>query len=340
VTTVPLAGRSGPGASARLWLAGARPRTLGVGLVPVLLGAVASAHPKALPTLAALIVALGLQVGANYANDYFDGRRGVDTAARVGPQRLTAGGLVRPGAVLAASLACLAVAGAIGLWLALASGLGWLVLAGAAALAATLLYTGGPHPYAGTGVVADLAVFAFFGLMATVATTAVQGAGVPARAWWAATAMGLLAVAVLVANNLRDLATDRAAGRHTLVVRLGDGGARWLYACLVVAGVVLVPAVGVAAGQLPLAALLTLLAGLALAAPLRLARDRAAQGRALAPLLPQTARLHLAAGILLGLGLLAADRPAPVEIAGLAAAAALVGVALIAGLLPALRGSR
>ncbi|MGA2282118.1 MAG: 1,4-dihydroxy-2-naphthoate octaprenyltransferase [Candidatus Dormibacteria bacterium] len=317
MTDLAAAGRRGPGAAARLWLMGARPRTLGVGAVPVLLGAAASGHPKALPTLAALVVAVGLQVGANLANDYFDGRRGVDTAARVGPRRLTASGLVRPGAVLAAALACLAVAAAIGLWLALASGLGWLVLAGAIALAATLLYTGGPRPYAATGVVADLAVFAFFGLMATVATAAVQGSGLAARVWWAAVAIGLLAVAVLVANNLRDLATDRDAGRHTLVVRLGDGPARLFYSALIMGGV-LVPTLGVLLGQLPLLALVSLLAVPALVSPLRVAGSRALQGRGLVPLLPLTTRLHLALGALLAAALLAAALlPHPVGMAHL-----------------------
>jgi 1,4-dihydroxy-2-naphthoate octaprenyltransferase len=304
VTELAAGGRHRPGAGARLWVMGARPRTLGVGVVPVLLGAAASGHPKALPTLGALVVAVGLQVGANLANDYFDGRRGVDTAARVGPQRLTASGLVRPGSVLAAALCCLAVAAAAGLWLALASGLLWLLLAGAAAVAAALLYTGGPRPYAATGLVADLAVFAFFGLMATVGTADVQGAGAPSRAWWAAVAIGLLAVAVLVANNLRDLATDRDAGRHTLVVRLGDGPARVFYAALITGGV-LVPLIGVALGQLPLLALLSLLAAPALAAPLRVAADRHREGRGLVPLLPLTVRLHLALGGLLAAALLA-----------------------------------
>jgi 1,4-dihydroxy-2-naphthoate octaprenyltransferase len=303
VTSTTLAGRRGRGEPARLWLAGARPRTLGVGAVPVLLGAAASGHPKALPTAAALVVAVGIQVGANLANDYFDGRRGVDTAARVGPLRLTASGLVRPSAVLGAALACLAVAAAVGVWLALASGLLWLLLAGGIALAAALLYTGGPRPYAATGVVADLAVFAFFGLMATVGTAAVQGHGVTARAWWAAAAIGFLAVAVLVANNLRDLATDRDAGRHTLVVRLGDVRARIFYGALLVSGV-LTPALGVVFGQLPLLALVSLLAAPALLSPLSITADRALEGRALVPLLPLTARLHLALGGLLAAALL------------------------------------
>ena len=305
MTSTTLAGRRGPGEAARLWLAGARPRTLGVGAVPVLLGAAASGHPKALPTAGALVVAVGVQVGANLANDYFDGRRGVDTAARVGPRRLTASGLVRPGAVLAAALGCLAVAAVVGLWLVLASGQIWLLVAGGIALAAALLYTGGPRPYAATGVVADLAVFAFFGLMATLGTAAVQGHGVPARAWWAAIAIGLLAVAVLVANNLRDLATDRDAGRHTLVVRLGDGRARTLYAALIVAGV-LTPDLGVLVGQLPLLALASQLAVLLLASPLQIAADHDREGRALVPLLRLTVRLHLALGGLLAAALLVA----------------------------------
>jgi 1,4-dihydroxy-2-naphthoate octaprenyltransferase len=249
------------------------------------------------------VVAGGVQVGANLANDYFDGRRGVDTAARVGPRRLTASGLVRPGAVLAAALACMAVAAVAGLWLVLASGQLWLLVAGGIALVAALLYTGGPRPYAATGVVADLAVFAFFGLMATLGTAAVQGHGVPAAAWWAAVAIGFLAVAVLVANNLRDLATDRGAGRHTLVVRLGDGRARTFYGALIVAGV-LTPALGVVVGQLPLLALVSLLTGPLLVSPLHIASDRDREGRALVPLLPLTARLHAALGALLAAALL------------------------------------
>jgi 1,4-dihydroxy-2-naphthoate octaprenyltransferase len=303
VTSATLAGRRGPGEAARLWLAGARPRTLGVGAVPVLLGAAASGHPKALPTAGALVVAVGVQVGANLANDYFDGRRGVDTGARVGPRRLTASGLVRPGAVLAAALGCMAVAAVAGVWLVLASGQLWLLVAGGIALVAALLYTGGPRPYAATGVVADLAVFAFFGLMATLGTAAVQGHGVPAAAWWAAVAIGFLAVAVLVANNLRDLATDRDAGRHTLVVRLGDRRARTFYAALIVAGV-LTPDLGVLVGQLPLLALVSLLATPLLLSPLRISARRELEGRALVPLLPLTARLHAALGALLAAALL------------------------------------
>ena len=303
---VPAMSRRGPGGAVRIWWMGARPRTLGVGAVPVLIGAAASGHAKAIPTLGALVVAVGLQAGANFANDYFDGVRGVDSPARVGPRRLTASGLMPPKAVLGTAIACIGVAALVGVWLALASGLGWLLLAGAAALLAALLYTGGPRPYAATGVVADLAVFAFFGLMATAGTAAVQGAGVPGRAWWAAVAIGLAAVAVLAANNLRDLATDDEAGRRTLAVRLGDRNARLLYAALMV-GAVLVPVVGVAAGRLPLVTLAAILAVPALVGPLRLVRRNVADAGGLAPLLPLTARFHLSVGGLLAASLLVAD---------------------------------
>ncbi len=330
-----LAAGAGPGGGTRdlsaqlsLWWMGARPRTLGVGAVPVLIGAAASGRPRVLPTLAALLVAVGLQVGANYANDYFDGTRGVDTAERVGPPRLTAGGLVPARSVLLAAAVCLVVAAGVGAWLALAHGLGWLVLAGAAALAAALLYTGGPHPYAATGLLADLAVFVFFGLMATVGTTAVQGSGVPRGAWWAGASIGLLAVAVLVANNLRDLTSDAAAGRRTLVVRLGDGRARALYAGLVLGGAAIVPGAGVALRQLPLEALLVLCAVPALVAALRLAGDRRRSRRDLVPLLLDTTRLHLAAGAMLVLGFLTGMSSEGVP----AWLGVVIGLALAAGL--------
>jgi 1,4-dihydroxy-2-naphthoate octaprenyltransferase len=333
VSALPAAGRLRPRSAVRLWWLGARPRTLGVGAVPVLVGATVSAHPRVAPTLAALAVALALQVGANYANDYFDGVRGIDTVQRTGPTRLTASGLVPPEAVLGAALGCLAVAAGLGSWLALSSGLGWLLLAGAAALAAALLYTGGPRPYASDGIVADLAVFGFFGLMAVAGTAAVQGGSSGSGAWWAGAAVGLLAVAVLEANNLRDLATDAAAGRRTLVVRLGDRRARLLDATLVLAGALAVPVAGVAVHALPLPALLTLAAAPALVAPLRLLCGTGRAGRGLAPLLPLSARLHLASGVMLALGLVIArshDTPAWVGLAcGLALAAGLAAADLL-----------
>ena len=306
MTRVPAAGWGGPAVHPRTWWIGARPRTLGVGVLPVALGAAASGHPRLLPTLAALVVALGLQVGANYANDYFDGVRGVDTIARIGPPRLVAGGLASPGAVLGAAVACLAIAAVVGLWLALANGLGLLLGLGALAVAAALLYTGGPRPYAAMAGLADLAVFLCFGLLATCGTTAVEVGHVTAAAWWVAVCIGLLAVAVLVANNLRDRATDAAAGRRTLVVRLGERGARAFYAGLVVAAL-LAPLLGALWRGLPWTAAAVLLAVPLLVSAIRLLRRES--GRSLAPLLPATVRLHLAAGVVLTVALAVAPAP-------------------------------
>ena len=155
-------------------------------------------------------------------------------------------------------------------------------------------------------MLADLAVFVFFGLMATAGTAAVQGAGVPARAWWAAVAIGLLAVAVLVANNLRDLATDRDAGRHTLVVRLGDGPARRLYEALHRGRRARAHRRGAARASFPCWPWSRCWPSPPWCSPLRVAGSRHLQGRGLVPLLPLTARLHLALGVLLAAALLAA----------------------------------
>jgi 1,4-dihydroxy-2-naphthoate octaprenyltransferase len=302
MTGMPAAGRRRPTIAARVWWLGARPRTLGIGAVPVALGAAASGRARLLETAGALVVALGLQVGANYANDYFDGVRGVDTPARLGPPRLVAGGLAPPRAVLGAAVACIAVAAVMGTALALSHGLTLLLAFGVVAAAAALLYTGGPRPYAAITGLADASVFVFFGLVATCGTAALEGR-VPAAAWWAATASGLLAVAILAANNLRDLASDAAAGRRTLMVQLGDRRARVYYAALVVGGV-LAPVLATLLRALPWTGFLVLLAAPLLLRPLRLAFS--ATGRALAALLSATALLHLAAGVLLSLALVAA----------------------------------
>jgi hypothetical protein len=155
---------------------------------------------------AALLVALGLQVGVNLANDFHDGVRGVDTPDRLGPPRLTSSGLAPPRTVLVAALLCILVAGVAGLALAAAT-TWWLVPIGALAMLALWLYSGGPRPYAELGL-GEVMVFVFFGLMATVGSAFVQAETIPAAAWWAAVPVGLLAVAILVANNLRDIPTD------------------------------------------------------------------------------------------------------------------------------------
>ena len=282
----------------RVWWRGARPRTLGAAIVPVIVGTAAAGQAIAWRTVAALVVALGLQVGVNYANDVADHSRGVDTPERAGPARITATGLASPRAVVAAAGMSFAVAAGAGLALALAVQ-PWLLTIGAASILAAVLYSGGPRPYAGLGL-GEVAVFAFFGLVAVCGTAYVQVEAVPAAAWWSAVMVGLLAVAILVANNLRDIPTDAAAGKRTLAVRLGERGTRVLYAA-VVAGAFAAVLGGVAAGGLPTASLLALLALPLAALGARLIATR--RGRGLIAGLQATAGAQLAAGLFLALGL-------------------------------------
>jgi 1,4-dihydroxy-2-naphthoate octaprenyltransferase len=283
-----------------LWWQGARPRTLAISAVPVAVGAAAAApHLSAWRTAAAAVTALGLQVGVNYANDYFDGVRGVDTAARVGPTRLVASGLASPRAVAAAAAAAIGVAAVAGIALAVAVGPA-LLLVGAAAIVATLLYSGGPRPYAAAGL-GELAVFAFFGPVATVGTALVEtGGAIPAAAWWASLPCGLLAVAVLLVNNLRDIPTDAATGKRTLAVRIGDPASRRLFA-LVLAAAYASVAAGVLVRALPVTASLALLALPLARTPLTVVAR--ARGLELVAGLIATARLHLVTGVLLTVGL-------------------------------------
>ena len=290
----------------RLWWRGARPRTLGVGLVPVVVGVSAAGHVEVWRLLAALVVAAGLQIGVNFANDYFDGVRGVDTAERLGPPRLTASGAVRPRAVLVAALVCLGLAALSGLALALATTPVVILAVGASALGAALLYSGGPRPYAGLGL-GELMVFLFFGMMATCGSAYVMVETVPAAAWWGGAVMGFLAVAVLVANNLRDIPTDDASGKRTLAVRLGDRRTRMLYrACVVSAFATIAIGVGVFIASESAGITQWALFGLA-AWPLvirPMERVGAATGRDLIPVLTGTAATHAACGLLLALGLI------------------------------------
>jgi 1,4-dihydroxy-2-naphthoate octaprenyltransferase len=281
-----------------LWLAGARPRTLPASVSPVLVGtAVAAAQGTVVAwrALAAMVVALALQVGTNYANDYSDGRRGAD-AHRAGPLRLTASGLVAPPLVLRAAFVAFAVAAVAGLALALAVDLRLLVV-GAACIAAGALYTGGPKPYGYAGF-GELAVLVFFGFVATAGSAYVQLERLTGLAVLASLPVGLLACALLVANNLRDVDTDAGSGKLTLAVRLGPARTRVLYQACVAGALAGVAAVGVARPP----ALVALAATPLALAPLRLvARRRDAPG--LIAALVATARLQLVTCALLAAGL-------------------------------------
>jgi 1,4-dihydroxy-2-naphthoate octaprenyltransferase len=254
--------------------------------------------------VAALLVALGLQVGVNLANDFHDGVRGVDTPDRLGPPRLTSSGLAPARTVLIVALLSILVAGVAGLALAAAT-TWWLVPIGALAMLALWLYSGGPRPYAELGL-GEVMVFVFFGLMATAGSAFVQAESVPTVAWWASVPIGLLAVAILVANNLRDIPTDAVAGKRTLAVRLGDARTRVLYrACVVAAfGAVVLGVVvdAFADGRgLPPWSLLALGAVVIAVKPYeQLGR---AAGRELIPVLVGTARLQAVFGALLAIGL-------------------------------------
>lgn len=283
----------------RLWVAGARPRTLGAAIAPVAVGT-AAAHHDVGTTLwgraaLALVVAVGMQVGVNYANDYSDGVRGTDRD-RKGPVRLTATGLATPRAVATAAGLALLVAAVAGLVLA-AIVSWWLVAVGAAAIVAALGYTGGPRPYGYHGL-GEVMVLTFFGFVATAGSAFVQIERVPGTAWWGSLTVGLLATAILVANNVRDLDTDAVTGKRTLAVRLGPARTRALYvACVGGAFLAVIPV----ALDAPWA-LLALLAIPLAVVPTRVvlvARD----APALVGALVATARLEVVVGMLLAVGL-------------------------------------
>ncbi len=280
------------------WVLGSRPRTLPASLVPVAVGsgvAVAGGHGVWWRAALAGVVALAIQVGTNYANDYSDGVRGTDDA-RVGPTRLVASGLASPAAVKTAALVAFATAGVAGLVLA-ASVSWWLVLVGAASIAAGWLYTGGPRPYGYAGL-GEVFVFVFFGLVATCGTTYVQADRLDGLAVAAAVPVGLLAVALLVINNLRDIPGDTVAGKRTLAVRLGAPGTRIAYAACVTAPLLLAVAVAVDRPW----ALLALAATPLVVPPLRAVRA-GASGRDLIAVLGATSRAQLAIGALLAAGI-------------------------------------
>lgn len=281
------------------WIEGARPRTLPTAISPVLVGTGAAIGAGALApgaALLALVVAVALVIGVNFANDYSDGVRGTDDD-RVGPQRLVGSRAAEPNTVKAAAFACFGVAAVAGIALAAVSGQWWLIAVGAVCIVGAWYYTGGTRPYGYAGL-GELAVFVFFGPVAVLGTTFTQAGAVDAAAVGASVAVGLLTCTVLVANNLRDIPGDRVAGKRTLAVRLGERGTRVLYVLTVVVPFVL--AVGAAFDRPGL--LVTLLALPAAVRPVRTVLG-GATGPDLVPVLQDTTRLLLAWAVAVAIGL-------------------------------------
>jgi 1,4-dihydroxy-2-naphthoate octaprenyltransferase len=233
----------------RLWALAARPRTLPAAVAPVLVGtalAIADDEFRALAFLAALIGSVFIQIGTNLSNDYSDARRGADTEDRLGPVRVTAGGLMPPRRVLIGTYVAFGIAVLAGIYLTAITGPELLVV-GIASIAAGVLYTGGPRPYGYEGL-GELFVFLFFGVVAVVGSYYVQAQELPWEAFALSVPIGLLASAILVVNNVRDADTDRRAGKRTLAVRLGRPRARALFGAMLVLSYVTVVAIPLAGG--------------------------------------------------------------------------------------------
>jgi 1,4-dihydroxy-2-naphthoate octaprenyltransferase len=288
----------------QIWWLAIRPRTLPAAAAGVVAGCALALHDhtfRPLPALAALLVALLLQIGSNLANDVFDYERGADSARRAGPLRVTQSGLLSPSQVKAGMWTVFALAGLIGLYLAFEAG--WIVLLiGLAAIFSAIAYTGGPFPlgYYGLG---DLFVFLFFGLACVAGTYFVQAGKVSLAAWGMSLPVGLIVVGILVVNNLRDLPTDRQAGKHTLAVLLGGRFTRGEYLACLLAAFLCLP-VFCALGLLPW---WTILAWVALPLAIKGIRVVFTQsGPALNEALAGTGQLALAFSLLFLLGMLLA----------------------------------
>ncbi|NWG19960.1 MAG: 1,4-dihydroxy-2-naphthoate polyprenyltransferase [Chloroflexi bacterium] len=286
----------------RAWMLAARPQTLPAAVAPVLVGsavALTAGSFRPLPFVAALFAALLIQIGTNLANDYFDFHKGADTAERLGPVRVTQAGLLAPATVRQGMIIVFGLAALVGVYLVAVGGWPILVI-GVLSIAAGVLYTGGPWPlgYHGLG---DLFTFIFFGIVAVTATAYLHAGVVSPLAWAASVPVAMLVTAIIVVNNLRDIATDRAAGKHTLAVLLGVQATRAEYALLVVGAFVAPPLLWLAGLAGPWALLAWLAAPLAIT-PLRTMLT--GEGRELNPALKGTARLHLAFASLLALGIL------------------------------------
>jgi 1,4-dihydroxy-2-naphthoate octaprenyltransferase len=287
----------------RVWLLAARPATLPAAVVPVLVGTAAALHAghelQPVTLVITLLTALLIQIGTNFANDVFDFHKGADTAERLGPLRVTQGGLVTPRQVLIATYVTFGLALVLGIYLVLVGGWPILVI-GVLCLVAGLTYTGGPWPFGYHGL-GDVVCFIFFGVLAVLGSAYLQAGEISALAGWASLPVGCLVTAILVVNNLRDIDTDREVGKMTLAVRLGRRGTRIEYALLVAAAYLVVVYLGVT-GQasalwwwlpmlsIPLAVWLIRYVGRTVGRPLNAALKR-------------TGQLHLVFGVLFAVGL-------------------------------------
>jgi 1,4-dihydroxy-2-naphthoate octaprenyltransferase len=287
----------------RIWILASRPRTLPAAIAPVLVGtALAAAEDefRVLPFIAALIGSIFIQIGTNLSNDYSDARRGADTEERLGPVRVTAGGLMPPRHVLVGTYVAFGVAVAAGLYLAAVAG--WeLLVVGVASILAGVLYTGGPRPYGYEGL-GELFVFVFFGIVAVVGSYYVQTEELRWEAFALAVPVGLLSSAILVVNNVRDIDTDRRAGKRTLAVRLGRERARRLFMAMIVLSFA-APIATFAFGGLT-AWLLVTLAAVPVAVPLVRTVSSRSDGPALNAALAGTGRLLAVFSLLLSAGVL------------------------------------
>ena len=288
----------------RLWLVAARPRTLPAAVAPVLVGTALAGNEdvfKPLRFACALIGSVFIQVGTNLANDYSDARRGADTEDRLGPVRVTAGGLMPPRRVLIGTWVAFGIAVAAGAYLIAVAG--WeLLVVGIASIAAGVLYTGGPKPYGYEGL-GELFVFLFFGVVAVAGSYFVQVEELRWEAFALAVPVGLIAAAILVVNNVRDVDTDRRAGKRTLAVRLGRERARALYRWVLALSYLAVPIAEAFSDELT-AWILLPFASLPLALPLRRAVDTRTDGASLNAALAGTGRLLAVFSLLLAAGIL------------------------------------
>ena len=292
-----------PVSALRLWLAASRPRTIPAAIAPVLVGtalAVSEDELRPLAFVAALIGSVFIQIGTNLANDYSDARRGADTEDRLGPVRVTAGGLMPPRRVLTGTYVAFGVAVAAGAYLAAVAG--WqLLVVGLASIAAGVLYTGGPRPYGYAGF-GELFVFLFFGVVAVTGSHYVHAETLPWEAFALSVPVGLLSSAILVVNNVRDVDTDRRAGKRTLAVQLGRSRARVVFAAMLALAYVMALAIPLLGGLTWWVALPVV--SLALVPSLHRTVATRTDGPALNAALADTGRLLAVFSVLLAAGVL------------------------------------